>query len=244
MGDGAIPNWPLPLARPPRVLVLACVRQTTGGERRQMRWRQPDGQWGLALMHGRGSIADPDGRWHRDLRPGSVCATPPGTVIDLAFEPNCMQWEVRFAPVGRAGVVGLPAVVDPSPESPAFAARCVRPSPSRPATRCAPPPRCGTCCTKWRRSDGGPTLLPARWPSSTPRSPRIPPGSLASPGWRRRLGARRSAWDASSANTSACRPGSTWPCSARRASATCWSAPPCRSPKSLRWWAARPPALQ
>ncbi|MBA3685850.1 MAG: AraC family transcriptional regulator [Planctomycetes bacterium] len=120
MSDGAIPSWPLPLARPPRIVVLACVRQTAGTERRRMRWRQPDGQWGLALMHGHGSIADPDGRWRRELRPGSVCATPPGTVVDLAFEPNCLQWEVRFIPIGRSGVVGLPAVVDPGPESPAL----------------------------------------------------------------------------------------------------------------------------
>ncbi len=120
MSDGTIPCWPLPLARPPRVLVLACVRQTDRTSRRRLRWRQPDGQWGLALIHGSGSIADAAGRWRSEIRPGCVCALPPGAEVDLAFEPGCLQWETRFAPVGRGGVVGLPAVVAPGPESPAL----------------------------------------------------------------------------------------------------------------------------
>lgn len=116
MSDG-IPRWPLPLAHPPRVMQLACVRQTTAASRR-FRWRQPE-TWGLALTSARGSMADVAERWRVELAPGRLCALPPGAEVDLEFQPDFLQWEVRFSPVGDGGVVGLPALVDLGPDLPA-----------------------------------------------------------------------------------------------------------------------------
>lgn len=110
----ALPCWSLPLARPPRVLELTIVHQV----RRQVRWRQP--VWGLALIDGRGSMADAAGAWRIPIRPGCFCALPPGAEVDLVFEPGWVQWEARFAPQGSGGVAGLPVVLHPGCELPAL----------------------------------------------------------------------------------------------------------------------------